>query len=66
MGRGLWEAKIVIPGEKIIVGGLYNCNAPEIGFPKKKLRIERVLHNMDGNGWITTLTLKEDPSQIEV
>lgn len=64
IGQGLWEAKITIPGAKYEYGGLYPVSATDFGFPSTNLRITRVVHRMNKNGWQTDLTLTEDADAI--
>ena len=59
-GTGLWEARIKIDGKRYTPGDLYTVDSQDHGFPLKNLRLERVDHTMDKNGWSTNLTLRED------
>jgi hypothetical protein len=62
-GRGLWEATITIVGKHYTPGKLYTVTAPQMGFSARNLRLDRVVHTLNKNGWSTQLTLVEDPSE---
>jgi hypothetical protein len=61
VGQGLWQSTVTVTGDKYTVGKFYTTSASELGFPPTNLRLERVVHSLNKNGWSTTLTLKEDP-----
>ena len=66
VGQGLWEADIDIRGEKYTPGTIYGVDASKLGLGTLNLRLTRVVHIMDRNGWLTKLTLKEDPEKLEL
>lgn len=64
IGTGLWQANINIRGTKFRYGDLYYVEAPEIGFPKTLLRLNRIVHNMNKDGWKTDLMLEQDAESL--
>lgn len=60
IGTGLWEAKVRVFGANYQVGGLYTIVCEETGFIPRDMRLERLTHYMDSNGWMTTLELAEE------
>jgi hypothetical protein len=64
IGQGLWQANVGVPGEKYTYGNLYNVSSTSFGFPKTELRINRIVHRMDKNGWQTDLELLQDADAI--
>lgn len=65
VGQGLWGANITVDGAKYTVGKFYTTSAVEIGFPPTNLRLNRVVHSLNKNGWSTQLELQEDPESEE-
>ena len=63
VGTGLWEATINVEGGIYAIGSLYEVGDNLNNFPSQRLRVNKVVHKMDKNGWSTTLTLKEDPKE---
>lgn len=66
VGIGLWEVNAVSVGQKYDMGDLYQVSSPLQGFPATNLRLDRVVHRMDRDGWTTLLTLTEDPEAEEI
>lgn len=66
VGQGLWEAVVEIPGARYMPGALYTVRAPLMGFSATNLRLERVVHSLNRNGWQTRLQLKEDPAKENI
>lgn len=64
IGKGLWQATINVEGANYATGDLYTVAAPAHGFPSSNLRLERVVHTMNKNGWGTLLTLTQDPAEV--
>jgi len=64
IGTGLWQASLTVEGGQYDFGGLYNVEAPDFGFPTTLLRLDRITHTMNKNGWSTTLTLKQDAESL--
>lgn len=65
IGTGLWNADISLKGVKLSFGDLYNVSATEKGFPKTKLRLNRIVHTMNKNGWETLLNLTQDAESLQ-
>ena len=63
VGTGLWQATCRITGQIIKPGDYHTVKAPNDGFISTPMRVERVQHTMNKNGWTTKLTLKEDPAK---
>jgi hypothetical protein len=61
VGQGLWESIVDVDGEKYSYGDLYTVDATDQGFPATPVRINRIVHVMNKNGWKTRLTLRQDP-----
>lgn len=66
VGQGLWEANITVRGQKFTPGSIYGVDASKLGLSVLNLRLTRVVHTMNRNGWNTQLNLKEDPEKLEV
>lgn len=64
VGQGLWQITMNVDGAIYSPGPLYSVSASEDGFPTSNLRLERVVHTMNKNGWGTLLTLTQDPSEV--
>ena len=62
--RGLWEAKIDSTGMRYTMGALYTVVENINKFSPPSLRVSRIVHTMDKNGWNTQLSLSEDTDEI--
>lgn len=65
VGQGLWQAEVDMRGKKFTPGTMYAVDASKFGLASLNLRLTRVVHIMNRNGWLTKLTLNEDPAKIE-
>lgn len=66
VGTGLQQASVATKGSKYAYGDLHWVSAPERGFPRTALRIERIVHTLNKNGWETSLNMAQDPDVIEI
>ena len=62
--HGVWEAYVTTYGAKYNPGDLYTVEAVDSGFAQMNLRVQTVVHSINANGWVTKLTLQEDPTKM--
>lgn len=62
--RGLWEATVNVRGNRYDIAGLYALDAVDFGFPQNNLRLERITHTLNKDGWQTTLGYVQDPDEL--
>lgn len=62
--RGLWEADVAVKGQKITMSSLYSLVDNITGFAPPNLRVVRVVHIINKNGWNTQINLEEDSDEV--
>lgn len=65
VGQGLWSTDIDVDGLRYTPGKFYTVSSSEFGFPPTNLRLIRIVHTLNKNGWLTKLELREDPESEE-
>jgi hypothetical protein len=58
VGEGTDMTTCEIPGQKVNMAKLHKVKSDS--FPEQELRLDRVVHTMNRNGWVTRLELIED------
>lgn len=66
-GKGMrWKGGLTLRGTKdYAAGDLIFLTTPTFGFNNQKLRVMDVSHDIDQNGWTTTIDLEEDPLEVK-
>jgi len=60
-----WKLDVAIIGENLTPSDLVRFNSGRLGIKNKNMRINEVTHNIDKNGWRTTLKLEEEAEEQE-
>lgn len=63
VGTGLWKADIEVKGDHYTIGKLYTVEDNINNFESQILRIKRIVHTLNKNGWTTKLSLEQDPEE---
>ncbi len=61
VGTGTWKSTVKVRGQKYPMSAVYIVGDVTNNFAPQRMRLKRVVHTMDKNGWSTQLELEQDP-----
>jgi hypothetical protein len=63
--EGLWKATLTFQGRRFDLAKKYELSLPLHGMGSESLRVDNIVHTYDKNGWVTKITMMQDPEELD-